>query len=157
MPTHYQGTSEEVLALDTFVKLTRAAESLLARLQRCGTQGDLTPSQFGVLESLYHLGPMSHSEIGAKLLKSSGNITLVIDNLERLGLVRRERGTDDRRLVTVSLTAQGRELIGSVFPGHVAAIVREMSALTADEQATLGHLCRKLGKHRDKQGGPQAR
>jgi MarR family 2-MHQ and catechol resistance regulon transcriptional repressor len=147
MPTHYRGTREEVLALNTFIKLTRAAESLLARLHRCGTQGDLTPSQFGVLESLYHLGPMSHSEIATKLLKSSGNITLIIDNLERQGLVQRERDADDRRLVTVSLTAQGRDLIGSVLPGHVAAIVREMSALTADEQATLGHLCRKLGKY----------
>jgi CDP-glucose 4,6-dehydratase len=44
---------------------------------------------------------MSQSEIGAKLLKSSGNVTLVVDNLEKRGLVRRERDSDDRRVVTV--------------------------------------------------------
>ena len=146
MPTHYQGTPQEVLALNTFIKLSRAAESVSSRLFRCGTTGDLTPSQFGVLESLYHLGPLSQSEIGARLLRSSGNITLVIDNLEGRGLVRRERGAEDRRLVIVSLTGAGRELISRIFPGHVAAIVKEMSALTPEEQETLGRLSRKLGR-----------
>jgi MarR family 2-MHQ and catechol resistance regulon transcriptional repressor len=150
MPTHYKGTAQEVLALNTFIKLTRAADSLGTRLFRRGTRGDLTTSQFGVLESLYHLGPMSQSEIGTKLLKSSGNITLVIDNLEKRGLVRRERDTDDRRVVTVSLTQAGRELIRRIFPGHVASIVEEMSVLTPEEQETLGRLCRKLGKQERK-------
>jgi MarR family 2-MHQ and catechol resistance regulon transcriptional repressor len=113
----------------------------------------LTVSQFGVLESLYHLGPMCQSDIGAKLLKSSGNITLVIDNLEKRGLVRRERDSDDRRMVIVSLTKKGRELIERIFPGHVAAILEEMSILTPTEQETLGRLCRTLGKQKGKAGG----
>ncbi len=146
MPTHYQGTPEEALALDTFIKLTRAADSFCARLYSRGTMGDLTPTQFGVMESLYHLGPMSQGEIGAKLLKSGGNMTLVVDNLEKQGLVRRQRDLEDRRVVTVSLTPAGRELIGGIFPGHVAAIVEEMSVLSAEEQQNLGRLCRKLGK-----------
>ena len=153
MPTHYTGNSEEVLALNTFIKLTRAAESLSSRLHRRGTMGGLTVSQFGVLESLYHLGSMCQSDIGAKLLKSSGNITLVIDNLEKRGLVRRERDRDDRRMVIVSLTEKGRELIERIFPGHVAAILEELSILTAAEQETLGRLCRKLGKQKGKLGG----
>src|SRR5574341_2113627 len=104
MPTHYSGTPEETRALDTFIKLTRSVESLSARLGQHGSQGDLTPSQFGVLETLLHLGPLCQSEIGSKLLKSSGNITLVIDNLEKRGLVRRIRRQDDRRFIPVSLT-----------------------------------------------------
>jgi MarR family 2-MHQ and catechol resistance regulon transcriptional repressor len=153
MPTHYTGTPDEVLALNTFIKLTRAVESLSTRLHRRGTMGSLTVSQFGVLESLHHLGPMCQSEIGAKLLKSSGNITLVIDNLEKRGLVRRERDPDDRRMVIVSLTERGREMIERIFPGHVAAILEEMSILTAAEQETLGRLCRKLGTQKGKSGG----
>ena len=148
MPTHYQGTPEEVLALDTYIKLTRAAESLDARLFRRGVGNDLTPSQFNVLEALYHLGPLCQTEISGKLLKSTGNTTLVIDNLERRGLVRRERAASDRRRATVSLTEAGREVIGHIFPGHVRAIVGEMSILTPEEQETLGRLCRKLGKQR---------
>ena len=146
MPTHYKGTAQEALALNTFIKLTRATDSLLARLSRREAFDDLTPRQFGALESLYHLGSMRQGEISAKLLKSGGNITLVVDNLEKRGLVQRERDENDRRVVVVSLTEAGRELIGHVFPNHVADIVEEMSVLSKEEQETLGRLCRKLGK-----------
>ena len=146
MPTHYEGAPQEVLALNTFIKLTRATDSLVSRLSRCEAFSDLTPRQFGVLESLYHLGPMRQGEISAKLLRSGGNITLVVDNLEKRGLVRRERDESDRRAVVVSLTEAGRELISRIFPDHVADIVEEMSVLTAKEQETLGRLCRRLGK-----------
>ena len=146
MPTNYQGTPRETLALNTFIKLTRATESLMARLSQCGTLGNLTVSQFGVLETLYHLGPMCQSQIGDKLLRSGGNITLVIDNLEKQGLVKRQRELDDRRKVMVSLTSEGEALIRKVFPIHLAAIVAEMNLLTAEEQEILGKLCKKLGK-----------
>jgi len=146
MPTHYKGSPREILALNTFIKFTRAAESLQARLVQRGTQDDLTPSQFGVLEVLYHLGPMCQNELGSKILKSSGNITMVIDNLEKHGMVRRERHPDDRRMVLVHLTEAGREHIAEVLPRHLASIIEEMNTLDPAEQETLGRLCRKLGK-----------
>jgi MarR family 2-MHQ and catechol resistance regulon transcriptional repressor len=144
--THYEGTQKEVRALDAWLKLVRATESLGARLMEREAFGDLTPQQFGVLECLYHRGPMRPGELSAKLLKSGGNITLVVDNLEKRGLVRRQRDSDDRRAVVVSLTDEGRERIGRLFPRHAADIVEEMSILTAEEQETLGRLCRKLGR-----------
>jgi len=146
MPTHYQGTSEEIRALDTWIKLTRAVDTFGARLTGHGTCRDVTVSQFGVLEALHHLGPLRQGEISAKLLRSGGNITLVVDNLEARGLVRRERDVNDRRVVTVALTEAGETLIAELFPQHARAIVEEMRVLTADEQETLGRLCRKLGK-----------
>ncbi len=146
MPTHYQGTPEQVLALNAFIKLTRAVDSLEARLAQRGTLCDLTPSQFGVLESLYHLGPMCQGEVSAKILRSTGNMTLVLDNLEKRGLVRRERDTDDRRKINIVLTEAGRELISRILPGQIAAIVEEMGVLTPEEQTALGRICRKLGK-----------
>ncbi len=146
MPTHYQGTPQETLALNTFIRLSRAAESVNARLQQNGALDGLTTSQFGVLETLFHLGPMCQSQIGEKLLRSGGNITLVIDNLQKLGLVTRRREPQDRRKVTVSLTQAGEELIRRVFPVHLAAIVAEMGHLTPAEQEQLGKLCKKLGK-----------
>lgn len=146
MPTHYRGTAEEVLALNTFIKLQRATISLEARLAHRGTMTDITATQFGVLEALYHLGPMCQGEISTKLLKSGGNITLVVDNLEKQGLVQRERDPHDRRMIVVSLTPAGHELISQLFPKHLAAIVEEMSILTPEEQQLLGDLCRKLGK-----------
>jgi MarR family 2-MHQ and catechol resistance regulon transcriptional repressor len=148
MPTHYQGDPMTTLALDTFIKFTRAAGALETRLVRAGNLGDLTMSQFGVLETLHHLGPLCQGALSSKLLKSTGNITLVLDNLEKRGLVRRVRELEDRRMVLISLTSEGEELISRLFPAQAAAIANEMGVLTLAEQETLGKLCRKLGKGR---------
>lgn len=145
MGTHYRGTDSEVRALDTFIKLSRAADSLGVHLQQSYSDMGLTTSQFGTLETLFHLGPLCQSEIGKKILRSSGNITLVIDNLEKRGLVRREREEGDRRRVSVHLTDEGRALISRVFPEHAASITTAMNVLTPEEQESLSRLCKKLG------------
>lgn len=148
MPTHFAGSRPEKRTLDTFIKLTRCTDSLLARIAARETIGNLTFSQFAVLEALYHLGPMTAGEVSQKILKSGSNLTTVIDNLERDGLVRRERDKNDRRVVNVHLTEAGTSKIKAVLPGHVTALVEEFSILSASEQETLGKLCKKLGKGR---------
>jgi MarR family transcriptional regulator, 2-MHQ and catechol-resistance regulon repressor len=149
MPTHFIGSRAELRTLDTFIKLTRCTNSVLARLAEKGTVGELTYSQFAVLEALYHLGHMSQGEISMKVLKSGSNMTTVIDNLERDGLVQRERDAKDRRVIHVHLTEAGTGVIKAVLPGHVAALVEEFKVLSASEQQTLGELCKKLGKGRE--------
>ena len=146
MPTHYQGDPKSVLALDTFIKFNRAANAFESRLFQDAVIEDLSPSQFGVLETLYHLGPLCQGELSGKQLKSTGNMTLVLDNLEKRGLVRRVRETKDRRMVKIFLTHDGEVKIQRVFPQMVEAITREFRVLTAEEQTQLGVLCRKLGK-----------
>lgn len=141
----YKGSAGQAAALNAYVKLVRAAESVSARVHGHLADAALTVSQFGVLEALYHLGPLSQAEIAKKILKSTGNITMVIDNLEKRGLVRRERSREDRRYYAVHLTAEGEGTVGKIFPDHAVKIARVMNALTAEEQKTLGKLCRKLG------------
>ena len=148
MPTHYSGTLAEMRTLDTFIKLTRCTNSLLSRLAERNTVGDLTGSQFAVLEALYHLGHMTQGEISAKVLKSGSNMTTVIDNLERDGFVRRERDAKDRRMIHVHLTEAGIGKVEAVLPGHITALVDEFKVLSAREQETLGELCKKLGRGR---------
>jgi MarR family transcriptional regulator, 2-MHQ and catechol-resistance regulon repressor len=148
MPTHYSGNHAELRTLDTFIKLTRCTNSILGRLAERNTVGDLTWSQFSVLEALYHIGPMTPGEISVKVLKSGSNMTTVIDNLERAGLVCRERDAQDRRVIHVHLTEAGQGKIEAVLPGHVAALVEEFSVLSPKEQEMLGELCKKLGKGR---------
>ena len=145
MGAHYKGRPAEVRALDAYIKLTRATSSVGVRLSRHLTTAGLTPTQLGVLEALLHLGPLRQRVLGDKLLMSGGNMTTVIDNLERRHLVRRERRSDDRRNVMVHLTPDGRWLIAKVFPDHVAAIVEAFSVLTTAEQEALGRLTKKLG------------
>ncbi len=144
MRREHRGNAENQ-ALSTYVKLMRAAESVTARVHKHLASAGLTLSQFAVLEALFHLGPLYQGEIGQKLLRSSGNITMVIDNLEKRGYAKRERKKEDRRFMLVRLTEEGSELISKVFPPHAAVVAREMSVLSAKEQETLAQLCKKLG------------
>jgi len=149
MGSHFDGNRDELRALSAFINLMRAAESLHARESRRLAGTHLTSSQFGVLEALYHLGPLTQRELSQKLLKTGGNMTMVVGNLEKHEQVERHRGTEDRRVVTVHLTRRGRRLIERIMPAHVEKIREDMNRLTAREQEQLRALCRKLGKQED--------
>lgn len=143
---HYRGKPQEARALDAYVKLMRAAESVTARVNRHLDAAGLSISQFGVLEALYHLGPLVLSDLARKILKTGGNLTMVVDNLEKRGLAERCPDPDDRRFRRVSITPRGRRLIAAIFPAHARGITRALAALSPSEQATLASLCRKLGR-----------
>ncbi|MEX1309298.1 MAG: MarR family transcriptional regulator [Candidatus Sulfomarinibacteraceae bacterium] len=145
MGTKYEGTAAESRALDTYIKLRRAVNAVNVREGEQMRKAGLTESQFGVLEALLHLGPLCQRELAAKVLKSAGNMTTVVDNLQRRGLVERKREADDRRVVTVSLTGRGEAVIRDAFPRVVTALVGAFSVLTAGEQKQLAALCRRLG------------
>jgi MarR family 2-MHQ and catechol resistance regulon transcriptional repressor len=144
MGTRHRGSIEEINALNTFIKLQRAAESVSARVHGMLPEG-LTVTQFGVLESLHHIGPLCQGELAEKLLRSGGNLTLVVDNLEKAGLVVRERDPADRRFVVVKLTDKGSAFIAEIFPKVAASITREMNRLSSTELLDLGRLCKKVG------------
>ncbi|MBW1881430.1 MAG: MarR family transcriptional regulator [Deltaproteobacteria bacterium] len=145
MMIHYKGTPDEMRALGAYIKLMRASETVLSEMTKHTVAASLTISQLGTLEALHHLGPIPQKDIAKKILKSSGNITTVVDNLEREKLVHRVRDTRDRRFVYVHLTAEGRRVVQQYFPTHVEEITRLMSVLTPDEQDTLAAICKKLG------------
>jgi MarR family 2-MHQ and catechol resistance regulon transcriptional repressor len=162
MPSHYQGPRDTLRALNAYINLARASDSLLGRMSAGLERNGLTMGQFGVLETLLHLGPMCQRGLGEKLLRSGGNITLVVDNLEKHGWVWRERQRDDRRMIMIHLTLEGRKLIEGVFPEHARAIKKEMSVLKPQELESLRRLCRKLGrngershKQKTKEGEPR--
>lgn len=145
MGTNYEGSKKEEKTLDAFIKLMRASESINNRLNRHLSDVDLTISQFGVLEALLHLGPLNQKSLAEKLLKSGGNITLVIDNLEKSGWVERRQNPDDRRSVLIHLTEPGKKFISSYFPKHLDHIMEEFNCLTIKEIDELARLCKKLG------------
>lgn len=145
MGTHYSGSKSDKSTLNAFIKMMRATESINNRLNRHLADANLTVSQFGTLEVLLHLGPLNQRAIGEKLLKSGGNITMVIDNLEKSGYVKREKDPDDRRAVLIHLTEEGKTLIEDFFPKHLERIKEEFSVLTEEEKSTLSELCKKLG------------
>ena len=82
-------------ALNVFVKLMRATNTVANRVHVHLHEDNLTVSQFGVLEALYHLGPLSQSELGTKILRSNANLTTVVDSLEKKNLVVRTRESEE--------------------------------------------------------------
>src|SRR5215472_14455776 len=98
MPEDSSVPSSRRLALATYVKLMRAANSARNVAAHDLANTGLTLTQFAVLEALYHLGPMSLSDLAQKVLTTGGNLTMVANNLEKQGLARRQRSPQDGRV-----------------------------------------------------------
>ena|SRR5690606_2005646 len=139
--------------LKTFIKLNRCYDAVHQGLSIADhLEGEITPSEFEVLEALLHKGELHQQEISKKVLKSKGNISLVIDALDRKGLIRRERCASDRRQVLCSLSDSGRRIIERAFPRVRDSIVELFSCLSTEENQELARLLKKLGL-RSQQGG----
>jgi MarR family transcriptional regulator, 2-MHQ and catechol-resistance regulon repressor len=133
------------LALTMWVKLARAADTLATLTGRDIARYDLTIPQFGVIETLGHLGPMTVGKICSKKLSSGGNMTVVVDNLEKENYVKRVQNPDDRRSTVVSLTEKGEKKFKEMFPSHALCVEELCSVLTENEQLELSVLLKKLG------------
>lgn len=145
MPARKHYGRKADLALEMWVKLARAFsvfnKHTAADIRRYG----LTQAQFGIIESLGHLGFMTLGEIARKQLSSCGNTTVVVDNLEKIGLVKRQHCKEDRRAVYVHLTSKGQCLFEDIFRQHARCVQHLASVLSAEEQKHLATLLKKLG------------
>jgi MarR family transcriptional regulator, 2-MHQ and catechol-resistance regulon repressor len=133
------------LALTTWVKLARAFASVDKKSVESIRSFGLTQPQFSVIEVLGHLGPLKIGEICQKMLVSGGNMTLVLDNIEKLGFTERVPSREDRRAILVQLTPKGKDLFDKIFVTHAENITKIMSVLSSAEQVALGDLLKKLG------------
>lgn len=107
-------------------------------------ENGLTMPQFTVLELLYSRGEQSVQQIIDKVLSSSGNITVVVRNLEQLGLVSRRDNPNDGRSYLIGITQYGKDLMDKVFAKHMANLACAFSGLTAEEKETVVTLLKKL-------------
>jgi len=145
MKTIKQYGKKTDLALSLWVKLARA-HATFSHLTAVNIHTfDITPAQFGVVECLGHLGPMFIGDLTRKHLVSGGNMTVVVDNLEKEGIVRRTVSKKDRRAFYVQLTPKGKRLFNRIFTQHAEYVAKLASVLTETEQTELGHLLKKLG------------
>jgi len=126
------------------VRLIRSAEALHASVSRGLTPEGLTASQFSTMKALKLQGPLAQRDIAKYLLKTGGNVTVVVDNLEKQGYVTRIRDTEDRRIVFVKLTNEGEALFDQAYPAHRRRILEAMAPLSASECDRLMDLFSKL-------------
>lgn len=132
-------------ALDLWVKLAKGSSTFGNLVSENVRTFGLTGSQFAVIECLGHKGPLKLSTLSRKMLVSGGNITCVVDNLEKQNLVERIPSKEDRRAINVRLTSKGEELFKEIFVKHAKFISKIAGVLTEKEQETLASLLKKLG------------
>lgn len=132
--------------LKLFVVLNKCTLSVGKKSEKNIRTTGLTVPQFSVLEMLYHKGDLKVGDIIEKSISSVGNISLIIDNLQKLEFVEKRKCKSDGRITYVSLTEKGRQLIASMWPGHEADLDNIMSVLNSEEKDTLINLLKKLGK-----------
>lgn len=150
----YKTTTAQKHALGAYIKLWRASRAVEVYVHQHLANHQLTLSQFVVLEVISSLGPLSQKELAVKVLMSTSNLSTVISNLERDGLVVRERNTNDRRLLKIHLTEQGQQLIDGIMPIHIQGVEQAFEALETKEIKQLSRICRKLGLSLDQAPSP---
>lgn len=133
-------------SLHLFRVLARAFGSIQELSFRDIKSYGLNPTEFSVLELLYHKGPIPLQKIGARLLILSGGVTYTVDKLERSGYVRRRHCESDRRVIYAELTDKGRELLDRIFPQHALALHKALSGLNDEEKDVAAGLMKRLGK-----------
>ncbi len=139
-------SSEQInQSLKLFIVMSRAYRAVNENVNKLIQTYDLNPTEFAVLELLYHKGDQPLQQIGGKILLASGSITYVIDKLENKGLLKRIACPSDRRVIYAHITEEGKALIERIFPDHAGHINELMSALTDEEQKTAIMLMKKLG------------
>ena len=133
------GTHLWLVLMKAFRAVARHADDSIAAL-------DLGFTDFRILEALLHKGPQLVNDLGRRIRLTSGAATSAVDRLEQRGLAARARGERDGRARVVSLTDEGRALVGKAFAAHKRRMDATAAGLTAAERGQLIELLKKLGR-----------
>lgn len=137
-------TIDTPLSVDAFEILQSSINSLSYTLYKQLLPRGMTVSQFGVLKAIYTFGPMCQKELSVFIVKTSGNLTTVIDNLEKRKLVQRKPVKGDRRYYNIVLTPKGQKVIKELYPQYASMVEDIMGCLTQAQSEQLKCLCEKL-------------
>ena len=138
--------NEEVKqSLKLFIVLSRANKAITEMTNQFFQDQGLNPTEFAVLELLYHKGHQPLQQIGQKILLASGSITYVVDKLEKRGYIQRILCPNDRRVTYAQITDDGKSFMDRVFPMHEQQLHEIMSVLTGEEKEQAITLLKKLG------------
>lgn len=137
---------EENQSLKVFIVLSRAYRAISDYTNKYIQASGINPTEFAVLELLYHKGDQPLQHIGDKILLASGSITYVVDKLEKKEFLKRVACPNDRRVTYAQITEMGKEFLEGIFPQHQERIERLMDDLTTEEKASVIEILKKIGK-----------
>jgi MarR family 2-MHQ and catechol resistance regulon transcriptional repressor len=138
-------TRARVEAPRLWIVMARCYRAISQIAERSIADAGLCLSDFAALEALLHKGPLTITEIQAKVLLASGSMTAAVDRLERKGLVIRRATPSDRRAKVLELTLEGKRVVEAAFRRHAAELEAAMAILNGTEKRQLYGLLKKLG------------
>ncbi len=136
---------EEELSLKLFVVMSKAMRSIDLAVEKEIKKLGINPSEFGILEVLYHKGELPVQEIAEKILISSSRISYTLKQLEKKGFIERRACQKDGRITYIQLSASGSRLMDELFTKHRQDLTKLFSALNNQEKEDLINLLKKLG------------
>ena len=139
--------SEQDAALKLWVVLSRAHDAVAELAKDDVERGELSLTEFAVLEALYHRGDLTAGDVSKRVLLRSGSLTYVIDKLAQRRLLARKVCEADRRRTYLHITASGKAVMRRIWPGHATVIELATSGLTLAEKHTAARLLKKMGLH----------
>lgn len=105
---------------------------------------EVTTTQFAVLARLVQLGPLSQNLLGRETAMDAATVKGVVDRLVRMGLAATTPDPEDRRRLTVALTAAGAALVAARSSTALAISDATLAPLNAAERVTLLALLSRL-------------
>jgi MarR family transcriptional regulator, 2-MHQ and catechol-resistance regulon repressor len=127
-----------------FLILMQTSKAIHDRIKEEMTKNKLGITEFSVLEVLYQKGKQTIQQIGSCILVSSGSMTYCLDKLEQRGLLSRNACPDDRRVIHVTLTDDGNDLMNEIMPRYHEVVDDMFDSLNSDEAETLVQLLKKV-------------
>lgn len=133
-------------SMQTWIQIVRAFSKIRAKELKYINECGLSMNQFEVLEVLYHRGDLQVGSITKLIMSTPGNVTVVVRNLSRDGLVETIPSAEDNRVRIVTISEKGKALIGGMFTQHATHLKSYFQMLSDDEMVVLYDLLRKLHK-----------
>ena len=126
------------------IVLQRAVKKIDGKIGKDFREKGITSSQFSVLDVLYTKGEMRICELIEKVLSTSGNMTVVVKNMEKKGWLYRKGCSKDKRAFLVGLTDEGKKLFENLLPEHRKEIEETYGILSDEERRELIRILKKF-------------
>ena len=124
--------------------IAEGCEKIDGKIGKDFREKGITSSQFSVLDVLYTKGEMRICELIEKVLSTSGNMTVVVKNMEQKGWLYRKSCPKDKRAFLVGLTDEGKKLFENLLPEHRKEIEETYGILSDEERRELIRILKKF-------------
>lgn len=124
-------------SMAVYISMSRVINTLRRENNKLILKHDLTLGQFAVMEALYSKGRLSTGEVMEKILSTSGNIPVIVKNLEKDGFITRKQDESDKRRFILDLTDKGKDLMDEIVPENLKFMDELISLWDDDEKEEL--------------------